>query len=316
MQEIQNKKEFQDSDDQIDLKELFFVIIQGKKLILLFTAFLSIIGITYSLLLPNVYESKALLSPVESSSNNISGALGNFSGLAGLAGIDLFSGNEGSNSKKAIETIGSLSFFEKNIMPKIFLPDLMAIKTWKNETNSIIYDDNIFDINSDTWVRDFSFPNKLVPSAQESFEVFIDDHLNISEDVETGFITLSIKHQSPYLAKQWVDLIVKEINTFYRQKDKSDSEKAVVYLNDQMAMTRLSEMTKVIAELLQQEIQKLTLIEAKEAYVFDYIYPPSVMEKNSEPRRSLIFILSVLLGGTLSILFVLIRHYVFNKKTT
>ena len=83
-----------------------------------------------------------------------------------------------------------------------------------------------------------------------------------------------------------------------------------------MAMTRLSEMTKVIAELSQQEIQKLTLIEAKEAYVFDYIYPPSVMEKNSEPRRSLIFILSVLIGVTLSVLFVLIRHYVFNKKNS
>ncbi len=316
MQEIQNKKEFQHSDDQIDLKEIFFLIIQGKKLIILFTAFLSVIGITYSLLLPNIYESKALLSSVESSSSDISGGLGNLGGLAGFAGIDLSIGNKGSNSKKALETIGSLSFFEKNIMPKIFLPDLMAIKKWKNETNSIIYDDNIFDINSNTWVRDFSFPSKLVPSAQESYEVFVDDHLKISEDAETGFITLSIKHQSPYLAKQWVELIVKEINTFYRQKDKSVSEKAVDYLNDQMAMTRLSEMTKVIAELSQQEIQKLTLIEAKEAYVFDYIYPPSVMEKNSEPRRSLIFILSVLIGVTLSVLFVLIRHYVFNKKNS
>ena len=67
--------------------------------------------------------------------------------------------------------------------------------------------------------------------------------------------------------------MIKEINNFYRQKDKFESEKAVIYLNDQMSKTRLSEMIQVIAELLQQEIQKLTLIEANEAYVL-IIYTP------------------------------------------
>ena len=38
------------------------------------------------------------------------------------------------------------------------------------------------------------------------------------------------------------------------------------------------------------------------------------MEKKSEPKRALICILSALLGGMLSILLVLIRHYAFTKK--
>ena len=29
-------------------------------------------------------------------------------------------------------------------MPKIFLPDLMAIESWDDEKNTIIYDDSIF----------------------------------------------------------------------------------------------------------------------------------------------------------------------------
>ena len=175
--------------------------------------------------------------------------------------------------------------------------------------------DSIFQKSSNTWVRDFSYPQKLIPSAQESFKEFKKKHFALSEDRKSGFITLSIKHQSPYLAKQWAELIVNEVDNFYRIKDKLESEKAVNYLNKQISMTSISEIQKVLAELLQEETQKLTLIEANQFYVFEYIDPPAVMEEKSSPKRALIFILTTILGGMLGILSVLIMHYIFSKKT-
>ena len=314
MQEAHSIKHPNDFDDEIDLRELFYVLLEGKWIIVSLTAFVSIIGVIYSLLLPNIYESKAMLVPVNSSSG-ISGALGSYSGLAGLAGISLPSGGDEGNSAKAIQKISSLSFFENNILPNIHLPNLMAVKSWNSKTNTLTFDDSIYDTNSNTWIRDFSYPQQQIPSAQESFEVFKTAHLSLSEDKKSGFITLAIKHQSPFIAKQWVELVVNEVNAFYRQKDKSESEKAVSYLNQQISITGLSEIKQVIAQLLQEETKKLTLIEANQYYVFDYIDPPAVMEKKSEPKRALICILSALLGGMLSVLLVLIRHYAFNKKT-
>ena len=314
MQEAHSNKHPNDFDDEIDLRELFYVLLEGKWIIVSLTAFVSIIGVIYSLLLPNIYESKAMLVPVNSSSG-ISGALGSYSGLAGLAGISLPSGGDEGNSAKAIQKISSLSFFENNILPNIHLPDLMAVKSWNSKTNTLTFDDSIYDTNSNTWIRDFSYPQQQIPSAQESFEVFKTAHLSLSEDKKSGFITLAIKHQSPFIAKQWVELVINEVNAFYRQKDKSESEKAVSYLNQQISITGLSEIKQVIAQLLQEETKKLTLIEANQYYVFDYIDPPAVMEKKSEPKRALICILSALLGGMLSVLLVLIRHYAFNKKT-
>ena len=313
MQEAHSNKHPNDFDDEIDLRELFYVLLEGKWIIVSLTAFVSIIGVIYSLLLPNIYESKAMLVPVNSSSG-ISGALGSYSGLAGLAGISLPSGGDEGNSAKAIQKISSLSFFENNILTNIYLPDLMAFKSWNIKTNTLTFDESIYDRNSNTWIRDFSYPQQQIPSAQESFEVY-KQHLSLSEDRNSGFITLSIKHQSPFIAKQWVELIVNEVNAFYRQKDKSESEKAVSYLNQQISITGLSEIKQVIAQLLQEETKKLTLIEANQYYVFDYIDPPAVMELKSEPKRSLICILSALLGGMLSVLLVLVRHYAFNKKT-
>ena len=77
--------------------------------------------------------------------------------------------------------------------------------------------------------------------------MFKSKHLSLSEDKLSGFITLSIKHQSPFVAKQWTELIVNEINSFYRQKDKLESEKAVTYLNQQISSTGLSEIKQVLS---------------------------------------------------------------------
>ena len=313
MQEKYNNKQSFNFDDEIDFTEIFRALFQGKWIIISLTTFISIIGVIYSLSLPNIYQSKALLVPVNSSSG-ISSAMRSYGSLAGLAGISLPSGNEEGNTTKAIEKLGSLSFFENNIMPNIFLPNLMALESWDINKNEIIYKNDTYNFESDSWIRDYSYPNKQIPSSQESFRAFKLKHFNINEDVKTGFITLTIKHQSPFVAKKWTDLLVNEINRFYRQQDKLESEKALIYLNKQIVKTNLSEIKQVIAQLLQQETQKLTLIEAKQFYVFDYIDPPAVMEKKSEPKRSLICIFFAICGGILSIIIVLIKHYVFRDR--
>jgi hypothetical protein len=315
MQEAHSNKHPDDFDDEIDLQELFYVLLEGKWIIVSLTAFVSIVAVIYSLLLPNIYESRAMLVPVNSSSG-ISGALGGYSGLAGLAGISLPNGDNERNTERAIQKIRSLSFFENNILTNIYLPDLMAVKSWNPKTNIVAFNKNIYDTKSNTWVRDYSYPQQQIPSAQESFEVFKSKHFTFSEDKKSGFSTLSIKHQSPFIAKQWIEFIVNEVNSFYRQKDKLKAEKAVIYLNQQISITGLSEIKQVLAQLLQEQTKKLTLIEANQFYVFDYIDPPVVMELKSEPKRALICFLGTLLGGMLSIALVLIRHYVFSKKTS
>ena len=64
-----------------------------------------------------------------------------------------------------------------------------------------------------------------------------------------------------------------------------------------LAETNLVEIKEVLATLLQQETKKLTLIEANEYYVYEFIDPPAVMEKKSQPQRALICILAALFGG-------------------
>jgi LPS O-antigen subunit length determinant protein (WzzB/FepE family) len=313
MQETSNSPLY--SDDKIDIRELVNILWKGKIIIVFLTGFVSLITVIYSLQLPNIFESRVLLAPVNPSSG-ISRTLKGYSSLAGIAGVTIPVGIDESNTSKAIKKINSLSFFETNILTNIHLPDLMAVKAWDSKTNTIVFNEDLFDTNSNTWVRDYSYPQKQIPSAQESFKVFTKQHLNLSEDKKSGFITLAIKHQSPYLAKQWVELIVNEINNFYRQKDKLESEKAANYLNKQLSLASLSEVKEILAKLLQEETKKLTLIEANKFYVFEYIDPPAVMEEKSEPKRAFICVLGAIFGGMLSIILVFIRHYFFSTRTS
>ena len=80
-------------------------------------------------------------------------------------------------------------------------------------------------------------------------------------------------------------------------------------------MTGLSEIKQVMAQLLQEETKKLTLIEANQFYVFDYIDPPAIMETKAGPKRAVICIVFALFGVLLSVFIVLIKHYLFRERT-
>ena len=295
----------ENNDDEIDFKELFTVLWEFKFLVISITFFFSIVSVIYSLSLPNIYQSKSLLSPVNQESG-ISQAMQSYGSIASIAGINLPQSG-GGKSIEAIEKLKTLSFFENQIMPNIYLPDLMAIDSWDSSKNTIVYDKSL--INEET--KDWISPS-MIPSAQKSFEVF-KRSMFVSVNRDTGFVSIVIKHKSPYVAKELSELIVNELNLFFRLKDKKEAQVAMTYLNEQMAQTSLSEVKQVIAALLQQKIQQSTLIEANEFYIFSYIDPPAVMEKKAEPSRGLICIIGSILGAIVGMMIVLIRHY-YNKN--
>mgnify|MGYP001477017304 FL=1 len=300
---MENNVKTPTNEDEIDLRRLLDVIWSGKWIIFGLIISSSIIAVLYSISLPNVYKSEALLSPVVSEAAP-SGAMSNMGGLATLAGLN-FQTQPAGNSTKALKKLRTLSFYEDNILPNIFLPDLMALKSWDSKNNKIIYDKKIFNSDTQTW-------NKI-PSPQKSYKDF-KRILEFSLDYETGFVTISVRHQSPYIAQEWTNLIVNQLNDLFRSNDKREAQAAMDYLNAQMAQTSYTEIKEVIAQLLQNKMQQLTLIEANDFYVFSYLDPPKVMEEKVEPNRKSISILGAVLGALLGILIVIIREFLRSKK--
>tara|TARA_B100000787_G_C16170761_1_gene286384 strand:+ start:1190 stop:1558 length:369 start_codon:yes stop_codon:yes gene_type:complete len=109
-------RNYDSEDNEIDFKNLLLIFWPSKLKIFLITSFFVISSIIYSLSLPNIYQSNAVLAPTSSSNSNLSSLASQYSGMASLAGISIPSSSEVDKVAMAIEVIKSLSFFE------VFLP--------------------------------------------------------------------------------------------------------------------------------------------------------------------------------------------------
>ena len=82
----------------------------------------------------------------------------------------------------------------------------MAVESWEPSSNIISYDEEIYDDNENVWTREISGLQTPEPSAQESFKAFMEQMI-IFKDIKTKLVTIGVKHQSPFIAKQWADLL-------------------------------------------------------------------------------------------------------------
>ena len=309
----QNTKPF---DDEIDLKELFTVLWDGKIVITLITGFASVCAVIFALWLPNIYESKALLAPKgESGAGGLAGLAKQYGGLASLAGINIGGGGgESSKSMMAQQKIQSLDFFTRHLYEKIVL-DLMAVDHWEASSGALVYDPDVYDVKSRGWVREASYPRQAKPSAQEAHEAFL-GVLALSEDQKTSLVTIAIKHQSPVVAQAWVALIIEAVTEELRGSDVEEAQGSIAFLEQQRTQTSLVSLDEVFAQLIEEQTKTIMLANVSKDYVFNVIDPAVVPELKSDPKRALICILGTLLGGMLGILLVLVRHYAFGKAVS
>jgi len=292
---------------EINIFDILRIIWQSKTFFIFNTSLFAIIGIIFALSLPNIYKSSTLLAPTENSfvsSNNA------FKNVASFAGINI-PNNTGNKSLEAVATIRSMKFFKENFLPNIHKPDLVAIKKWDSKSNNIVYDSEIYDASIEKWILKDSELN-LSPSDLYMYSIY-KSILSIVQD-ENGFYILSIEHQSPIIAKKWVELITFQINELFRSIDKKTSSLSVDYLNLKILDTSYNEVKQVLYNLMKAELQKLAVIESNESYIFRVIDPPYVPEKKFLPKRSTIVVIFTFIGGLISIIFTLIKYFRNSEK--
>lgn len=302
-------------DDEIDLIEIFHLLIQKWKFISLFTTAFAIIGVIYSLSLNNIYSSKTTFVPTALSQGNQS--YGNSLDLPSFAGIQL--GDNDPNVEIAIAYINSVKIVQKLISHESFLPDLMASTNWRLKTNTLSYDDDLYDVYKKKWVRVVDPPFNTVPSAQEAFGVF-SELISVSQDNKTQLITLNVDHISPFVAQQWSIWIAEEANKFVADLIVKESEKSIEFLDKQIKSTPYAELRTNFYDLIQQKTQNMMLAKVNPEFVLLTIDPPLVVERKSKPNRAFISIFSIMIGLMVSLGFTIIKHYwlddikLFNKS--
>jgi len=298
--------------DEINIKELFLIFWRRKFLILSISSIGILITIIYALLLPNIYTSSTLLAP-STQEDSLNTKLNALSPIVGLAGVNI-PGQNATKSHEAIERIQSLEFFSKYFLPNIKVENLVALNKWVPSNNTLEYDKNIFDINTNSWLDDYGLPSdEAKPSDQEAFKIY-KDILSITEAKKTSFVSISITNQSPILAKKWLDIIILNINECMREEDRKVAQNSINFLNESSKMTNIQSLKEAIAKLLESQLQTLMLTSSNDSYVYKIIDSPSIPEIKSGPARSVICIIGAMISGIISILTVAILNLRDLKK--
>lgn len=296
-------------DDEIDLLELWRALMRGKWIIIAFTAVFSVASVFYALSLPNMYRSTAVLAPAESARSQ---GLGRLAGLASLAGVSL-GGAGSSKTTEALEILQSWAFIEEFIQEQNIAPQVFAVKGWNPEANELIYDTETYDPQTQTWTRESLEGKQAEPSSWELYEVF-SQMVSAGKNDKTGFYSLSVESHSPYNSKAWVDALLVKINRDFKRKDRQEAERNIEFLRKQAASTDLSGMQSVFYNLIEDQTKALMLASGSDAYVFRVISESRVSEKKSAPSRSVICIVSALLGGVLGVFVSLVRYKVKTRS--
>ncbi|ARD21654.1 Wzz/FepE/Etk N-terminal domain-containing protein [Shewanella japonica] len=299
------------ADDEIDLRELFAVIWQGKWLIIAITSIFAVGSVIFALSQPNTYKSEALLSPADSEQGGggLAALAGQFGGLASMAGINLGGGGGVDKTQMAIEVVKSRKFTSEFIQKHQILADLMAAEKWNMESDSLVYDPEVFDMDNQKWVREVKAPFKPEPSMQEAYKEF-SQLISINNDKESGMVKVAVEHLSPTVAQQWVNWLVEDINLEMKQRDVAEAQRSTAFLENQIAQTNIADIRTILYQLIEEQTKTIMFAEVREEYVFKTIDPALVPEEKAGPKRALICVLGIMLGGMLAIMIVLIRHFV------
>jgi len=131
---------------------------------------------------------------------------------------------------------------------------------------------------------------------QEAYKEFM-KKLSVSQDKKTGFVHITFEHYSPRMARQWVNWIVKDLNAAIMKQDVDEAERAIVYLNKQIRATPLAGLKDVFFNLIEEQTKTIMLAKVSQEYMFRTVDPAVAPERKFKPRRPLIVVLGLLLGG-------------------
>lgn len=291
--------------DEIDLREFLKALWKGKWIIIVTTFLFAVGSVLYALNLPNIYKADALLAPAESSNGGgLSKMAGQLGGLAALAGVNL-GGSDTSQTDLAVQVMKSRQFIEIFISKHDLLIPVMAAKDWDLVNNKLILDDDLYDSSTGKWLRKPDGLRGAKPTSQEAFEVFRKEILNVNQDKDSGLYTISVKHYSPYVAQQWVNWLVKDINKVMRERTIAETSQNLTYLNNQLQKTAVADMQSTFYKLIEEQTKSLMLAEVQDEFVFKVVDPAVVPEVKDSPKRALICIVFSFVGLLLGVLFVL-----------
>lgn len=292
------------NNTELKLSDILFILKKSIFKISFFVLIISLVSAYYSLKLPNIYSSSALIEIRDDDNSSTMNA--NYGNLASFAGISL-SGNSRNMNAVVTETIKSRDFFRELLIKYPFLKKkLLAMQYYDLESKSESYNKDIYNTKTDEWIKG---KEKTFIKTHQKFL----SSLEIVKNRKNPFYKINFNHISPKFSKEIIEIIIYEANNSIKKTILNESISKSKYLENKIREIQISDINKIFSSLLEKEVQKQLLMNVREDYVISIIDSPLIPEDKLAPSRTFIVILSAFLSFTFALVIAVYIH-LYNFK--
>lgn len=333
--------------DTINFKTLFSLIWKEKILFFSIVLVFIIAGLWYGFTRQEQFTTQGKILPeLQSKSNN----LDNLAGLASLAGVDLGSIQETEAIRPDLypDVLKSTPFFLELFKQKVTMRDNRSISFEKFYRSYIEQDSEI----PEEELKKFPVKEEgfivLNRIGEKRLEV-LRDRINVNIDKKSGIITISVKMPDPVVAagvaRFSMIYLTEYVSNYRTDKSKKDldflsdrvsnakgkfystQEKKAQYSDQFQLPTIRSQTADIQRERIESEYrvssafysellkkyEEARIKVQQETPVFQVLEPPVVPTYKSEPKRAIILLIAMFIGGAIGVGAVLLRTNNFQK---
>lgn len=302
------------AEDEIDLRELWQHLVDGKGLIAAITAMCFVLSFAYAVSATSWFKAEATLMDNSGSGGKAGGALGGLGGLASLAGINMPASPVEAVIATATSDAFLIEFVRKHELKKVFmagrwdeaqqqwLPASGVVNSlWENGARPLVMGERpkvnspyALAENEPTWQRTLDLIEKK--------GIF-----SISQDKKSNMVSMSVTWTDPNQAAQWVQWWVDDLNDLIRQRTMAESQSMLDSLIPKLEQPMPAEVRTSIIGMIDEQTKTINAAMVKKDYALKLIDPPLAPETVAKPKRVLILAVAIVLGLMLGSMIAIIR---------
>jgi uncharacterized protein involved in exopolysaccharide biosynthesis len=260
---------------------LLKILLGHKALIIRLVLVVTVGTAIVSLLMTKVYESRAVITPVQLPAAQ--------SGMAAMAAQFGIITPQASNASEIVSLLKSDILMQK-VMEKGKFYDVLFEK------------DDLRDLseNEKTW---------------EGIRLLKEDILDVAESKKEGMISVSARYKDPAIARNIAGTTIDELTDHMAAEAKRVAAANMRHLETQIVNAADPFVRQKIYSLIAQQIETAMMAEAKENFAFKVIDPPRVPDKKIKPKRTMMVVLAFIVSLLLGVFLAFMReHYRRNRE--
>ena len=290
------------NDEVLNLVFLYRPIVDNFRIFVLsiFAAFCLSLFISFKL--TELYKSEAVIAIQDkykllynNADNGLAQGLGLLSGESPSYGTDF----------KVISILKSRDFFKKLYNDKSFMQHTFAIDFYDKGKSFTNFSENLVGVNN-------GYDMSKRPPFFEAHTTFLNEHLEVSKDRDSGLIIVSMKSKSPSSSKLTLEIVINSFVIYLSSREKHMAESSYNFLTEMLKKSNPQAVDRALSNMLQSDIQKITLSNSSSGLI-EIIDSPYEPIRKSEPSKLIFTLAATVFISILIYLFLVIRAFIQKK---